>query len=403
MRSSLVFLVLLIALSGCTDRDKATAAVTRRDSADVTIAHLAALNTDALPAWSSTPLYSTTTHDTLQLAGTVTAVFAPDSSLAIGSASDLLSLSPDGHTLRRLGRQGSGPGEYRGILRVGIAEDSTLFVADYSGRITHLTADGRVLGIIPRLEAGSSRRELDVLGWLGSGRVVATWWQQRPNRGDIVGLPSGNVERDPVPLLVYDSTGQLIDSLGLWRGLERALVPPGSRFPIPFARSVVYDARGSTIAIGPTDSLDVSLFQGTQLTLRLTGSGHQTAPTEADVSAWRQGISDDFGEMASVILEAMQDAPKLDRLPAVGALVVDDQRNIWVGEYVTPGTKERRWTVISPTGVPVATMVLPAAPEAFMPGRSEILDAYGDRLALLRMSEDGELSIEVRRFSAALD
>ncbi len=398
MRVFAVVVVLAIALSGCNQDDRPTTEVARRDSAGVTIVHIDELNADALPTWSSTPLYSTTTHDTLQLIGSATAVFAAESSLVIGSGSDLVALSPDGHSLRRLGRQGSGPGEYRGILRVGIVEDGTLFVADYSGRITHLTPDGRVLGIVPRLEAGSSRRELDVLGWLGSDRVVATWWQQRPNRGDIVGLPSGEFERDPVPLLVYDSTGQLVDSLGLWRGLERALTPRGSRFPVAFARSAAYDARGSTIVIGPTDSLDVSLFRGIQLSLRLTGSGHQTVPMEANMSAWREGISDEYGEMASVILEAMQDAPKVDRLPAVGALMVDDQQNIWAGEYVTPGAKERRWTVISPNGVPVATIVLPAAPEAFMPGRSEILDVYGDRLALLGMSEDGEVSIEVRRF-----
>ncbi len=401
VRKSLVFAVVAIAFSGCADGDKLPAGAVRRDSAGVTIVRLADFNVGALPVWSSTPLYSTATHDTLLLGGTVTAVFAADSSLVIGSASDLMSLSPDGQTLHRLGRQGDGPGEYRGILRVGNAEGGALFVAEYRGRITHLTTDGRVLGIVPRLQAGSSRRELDVIAWLDPDRIVATWWQQRPNRGDIVGLPSGDLERDPVPLLVYDSTGQLVDSLGLWRGLERAVVPPGSRFPIPFARSVVYDARGSTLAIGPTDSLDVSLFRGTRLRLRLTGRGDRAAPTETDLSAWRQGVSDEFGELASTLLEAMQSAPMVDRLPAVGALVVDDKGNIWVGEYVTPGAKERQWIVISPTGVPLATIVLPAAPEAFAPGRSEILDVYGDRLALLRVGEEGEVSIEARRFFPA--
>lgn len=396
-----MIVVLAIAGSGCVKSERPTSAVARRDSAGITIVRLADLDDDALPAWSSAPLYSTTTHDTLLLGGTATAVFAADTSLVIGSVSDLLSLSPDGHTLHRLGRQGDGPGEYRYILRLGIAEDGTLFVADYSGRITHLTRSGRVLGIVPRLQPGSSGRELDVVAWLDPDRIVATWWQQRPNRGDIVGLPSGDLERDPVPLLVYDSTGQLVESLGLWRGLERALVPPGSRFPVPFARSVVYDARGSTLAIGSTDSLDASLFQGTKLRLRLTGGSHRAVPTEADISAWRQGVLDEFGELASTLLDGMKDVPKVDQLPAVGALVVDDQRNIWVGEYVTPGTKKRRWIVVSPTGVPLATMVLPATPEAFVPGRSEILDVYGDRLALLRVSEDGEVAIEVRTFYPA--
>jgi hypothetical protein len=84
-------------------------------------------------------------------------------------------------------------------------------------------------------------------------------------------------------------------------------------------------------------------------------------------------------------------------MPVVGALVVDDRRNIWVSDYVTPAEHERRWTVYSPAGRPIGTTVLPAAPTGLVPGRPEVLDVYGDRLALLRESEDGELSIEVRR------
>lgn len=354
---------------------------------------------DAVPDWTSQSLYSTTTHDTLLLGGTTTAVFAPDTSLIIGSVSDLLSLSPDGRTLHRLGRQGDGPGEYRGILRVGIAGDGTIFVADYSGRVTHLTADGEVLGIIPRLQAGSSRRELDVIAWLDSNRVVATWWQQRPNRGDIVGLPGGVFERDPVPLLVYDSAGKMIDSLGLWRGLERTLLSPGGRIPVPFARFVAYDARGATLVIGPTDSVDVSVFDGTRLISRFTARMPGRQPTDADRDAWREAVLQEVG--SPELVAGLEGASQVGALPAVSALVVDNQRNIWVGDYVTPAEHERRWTIYTPAGAPIGTMVLPAAPTGLVPGRSEILDVYGDRLALLRESEDGELSIEVRRYSVA--
>lgn len=354
---------------------------------------------DAVPDWTSQSLYSTTAHDTLLLGGTATAVFAPDSSLVIGSGSDLLSLSPDGQTVRRLGRGGDGPGEYRYILRVGITDDGSLYVADYSGRVTHLTPDGQVLGIIPRLQAGFSRRELDVIAWLDSNRVVATWWQQRPNRGDIVGLPSGDLERDPVPLLVYDSAGRMIDSLGLWRGMERALLSPGGRLPIPFARFAAYDARGSTLVIGPTDSVDVSVFDGTRLATRFTAPAPGRQPTNSDRAAWREAVLQEVGSPELVV--GLEDAPQAEALPAVAALVVDDRRRIWVGDYATPAQHERRWTVYTPSGDPIGTMVLPAALTGLVPGRSEILDVYGDRLALLRESADGELSIEVRRYSAA--
>lgn len=397
MKYSSICVVLAVALSGCIEGDRPTTAAARRDSAGVTIVRLEDFNVDALPVWASTPLYSTDTHDTLRLGGTATAVFAADSSLVIGSVADLLSLSPDGQTVHRLGRQGDGPGEYRGILRVGNAEGGALFVAEYRGRITHLTTDGQVLGIIPRLQAGSSRRELDVIAWLDSGRVVATWWQQRPNRGDIVGLPSGDFERDPVPLLTYDSTGRMTDSLGLWRGMERVLLSPGGRIPVPFARSAAYDARGSTIAIGPTDSIDVSVFDGSRLTTRFTARMPRRQPTDADRAAASEAILLEIGSPEFVA--KLDAAPRIEAMPAVGALVVDDRGNIWIGDYVTPAEHERRWAIYTPTGDPIATMVLPAAPQGLVPGRSELLDVFGDRLALLRESEEGEISIEVRRFA----
>ena len=354
-----------------------------------------AVRFQAVPTWTAKPLYSTTAHDTLQIGQYVSAVFTRDSSLVIGGGLDLVSLSPEGTTLRRLGREGDGPGEYRGVLRVGIADDGTLFVAEYRGRITHITADGRVLGIIPRLQNGSSEREVEVIALLDSNRIVSTWWQQRPNRGDIVGLPSGDFERDPVPLLVYDSTGQQIDSLGLWSGLERALLSPGGRLPVPFARWAAFDARGSTIAIGPTDSIDVSIFDGTRLTNRFTSPAPVRKPTSEDRTAYGQAVLLEKG--SPELVTVLESAPRVEAMPVVGALVVDDQRNVWVGGYVTPAERERRWTIYTASGTALGTMTLPAAPEALVPGRSEILDVYGDRLALLRESEDGEMWIEVRR------
>jgi len=85
--------------------------------------------------------------------------------------------------------------------------------------------------------------------------------------------------------IAYDSAGKMIDSLGLWRGLERTLLSPGGRIPVPFARFVAYDARGATLVIGPTDSVDVSVFDGTRLISRFTARMPGRQPTDADRDA----------------------------------------------------------------------------------------------------------------------
>ncbi len=389
----------VIHAAGCTTEADKRIASRQNSSSDAILVHVPQSMVDTTPAWTSHVAYSTAEVDSVQLWANSTASFVADSSLLIGSGPDLFSVSLDGKTVRRLGREGDGPGEYHRIFRLGTAEDGTVFVGDLFGRVTHIRPSGEVVRIIPRLERGTAGRESDPVALLDSGRMVSTSWQQRPNRGGMAGLPSGDVERDPVPLFALDSTGKLIDTIGQWRGLERVRVNldgEESRLPMPFARFVAYDARGDAIVIGATDSIDISLYDATRLTLRLIVESRQAQPTQQQLDEWRRAVLRDFPDVGEMVLRALDGGPRVDALPAVGALVVDDRRNIWVGSYITPGELQRRWLIFSPEGAPIGRMELPASPESLIPGRSEILDVYGDRLALLRVSDDGELWIEVR-------
>lgn len=387
---------LLAALSvGCAAADEAVSEAHQA----VRIVRRSPRELESVPRWHTTVLHSTADHDSLRLWSITSAAFAPDSSLVIGGGPDLLSLSPDGRAVRRLGRAGDGPGEYRSILSVVPAEDGTLLAADLNGRLTHIRPDGSVLGIVPRLESGGEGRESDPITMLGSGRVVATWWQQRPNRGSLAGLRAGAFERDPVPLLVFDSAGRRTDSLGTWAGLERVVVALGggtSRIPPAFARSTLHDARGDAIVIGPTDSVDVTLFDGVRPVLRLLAAGEREPPSPELEAAWRRGVVAELGDVGELVVRGLAEAPRVRQLPRVGALVVDDARNVWVGGYAPPGATVRHWTVFSPAGAPIGRIDLPALVEALVPGRSEILDVHRGRLALLRESGAGERVIEVR-------
>ncbi len=381
--------------SSCTAGDRARSVV---DEAVPTI-RLSARELDAAPRWQAPVEYSTAGHDSLRPWPFAAAAFGPDTSLIVGAGTELFSLGPGGQGLRRLGRQGDGPGEYRTVFRIIPAADSALLVADLNGRVTRIRPDGSVLGVIPRLEAGGSGRESEPVASLGPDRIVATWWQQRPNRGALEGLPAGDFERDPVPLLVFDSTGRWVDSLGTWSGLERVVVPQSggmSRIPPAFARSTLHDARGDAIAIGPTDSVDVTLLRDGRPVLRLFVAGEAEPPSRELEAAWRRGVVEELGEVGDLVIRALAGAPRVAALPRVGALVVDDERNLWVGGYVPPGGTVRPWTVFSPAGKPIGRLDLPAMVEAFLPGRSEILDASHGRLALLRETEAGERFIEVR-------
>lgn len=103
------------------------------------------------PQWTTRPLFSTETSDSVQIGGSVDAVFSNDTSLVIGSGGALLQLSATGTFVRRLGREGDGPGEFRTLYRLGIAADGSLFAADlWSGRFTQMTVEGGLVRIIAR-------------------------------------------------------------------------------------------------------------------------------------------------------------------------------------------------------------------------------------------------------------
>jgi hypothetical protein len=91
--------------------------------------------------------------------------------------------------------------------------------------------------------------------------------------------------------------------------------------------------------------------------------------------------------------------------PAYGALVIDASGRIWIGEYVGLTEDERRWTVFGVDGRPIGRLSLPVfrpewiEVENSIPGflTHELLDATGDRIAILRKDSLDVQYIEVRQ------
>ena len=145
---------------------------------------------------------------------------------------------PDGTFLRRLGRLGSGPGEFREAF--GLAWDSLrrLMVVDHSNsRYTFFDTSGSLAGSTPREQMG-------VYGWrweggvLRDGRVVEYAARFAPGSRRML-------------LLVLGADGRVSDSLNLPQpaggGFYRIDLADGYMVvPIPFAPQMVWrlDARG---------------------------------------------------------------------------------------------------------------------------------------------------------------
>ncbi len=393
-------IVLTLAASRCASRSDSADPVATRDSTGALTVRLTVLQQAATPEWRTTTLFTTRAIDTLHLGYYVDARLLPDSSLLLSATSRLFLLNPDGSVRRIIGREGNGPGEYQRITRLAIAADGRILVGDYgsgpgASRLTILRPDGSLQRIIRTLGPVGAIYEMDPIALLSDGSVLATYWQRRPNREE-PGMPSGEFGRDSAPLIVFDSIGRERGRLGLWRGLERVPVGLGNLVP-RFGHTTVYRASGEYALIGATDSLDLSLYIGRRLGLRLTGPRVPRTPTADDDRRWRQALKEHYADVAETYLSAVAEGPTVGTLPTVGAALADDTGNLWVGAFTLPRDSLRTWQVFSPSGVPLGHLELPAHDDPMIPGTSELLDVRSDRLVLLREEATGDVVVEVRR------
>ena len=346
--------------------------------------------------WTSTAEFTTLPIDTLQLGGgeSFFARFLPDGSLIVANGPTIVRLSPTGAFDGVVARGGDGPGEFRTILGLGIADDGSLIASDHeSGRFTQLRPDGSVVRTIPRLRPFAAWTGMAPFAMLADGRVLAAPWQWRAARDPDSGA-AGAPERDQVAFVTYDSEGEVSDTISVLPGLERS-----EGFVAPFARSALYGGRGGARWVsGTSDSLDLTVYEGVEPRTRLVAPKVLTSISSRQRSQRDSAVAAKFGgSVGAAVVERQAHAPVPASPPDIGGILLDAAGRIWVGMYAMPGERARRWYVFSATGEPLGRLVLPAFGDALLPLRTEVLDVAQGRLALVRETGDGEVFIEVRR------
>lgn len=397
IESSVSMLCRLIAvsllLSSCVP--EATESITPSlDSVGVPIVRLPSLEASTAPEWTTELVYSTAGRDDLGLGRSyfLSAVLVDDSTLWVADGPRITMLGTDGTRMRTVGRSGGGPGEFQWeVSSLGLAEDGSIFAFElFGGRFTLFSPEGQLVSSATRLASAVADQESEVVAVLDGSNALTLLWQGRPFAlGDTVA--DGIYHRNKVTLRLHDKSGSIIDSLGAWPGLQRAI----GNLPIRFASGAVFDGRMGSIVIGTTDSLDFTLFRGTTRTSRFLGPPFRRAVTDAEIAAWREGVAHESPD-ADVFLDLATKFDQLAVMPTVGGVVLDDEGNLWIGEYATPRNAERRWHIISPTGTPIGRLSLPTRTSSLMPGRIELLDVAHGRLVLVRELGDGDVVIEVR-------
>ncbi|HET9948883.1 MAG TPA: hypothetical protein VFQ22_08175 [Longimicrobiales bacterium] len=258
----------------------------------------------------------------------VDAIFPGDSALVLadGGASALLFVDAGSATVRRVGREGDGPGEFRYLQHV--LPHPSGNVLTYDGRLTRFDLAGEVVGT-ERLDP-ESVVSLRPLLQREDGTVAAVLGEQR-----IFG--PGGEHRDTVPLMVFSTGASAPDTIATWLGLERAFAsaPEGIYLvPIAFARTFFAAANLRRIAITSSDSLDVTIFSAQMAPLlRIVAPPEARGPSPAEVDEWRARMMAGVPDRSATLLRALESTPVRTRYPGLDGLVLDALDRLWVAEH----------------------------------------------------------------------
>ena len=394
----LVFAALSTAPLACESQSTetvSTGSITTADSAGVEIVRVSDVHMLDLPEVELRLLHTTTTIPDLFFEAVIAATFLPDSSLVVadGRLFELTFLAPDGTVRARSGQEGEGPGEYLDITRIAVGPDGAPFVFDWrQRRLTFLDSQGTVTDII-RLEQGTGLGAAVPLSRLGSGEVLAAL-ETRPT------LPPG-IQRGPVFLVLANHAGEIVDTLGQWAGKERHVGDDWN--PVGFGLTALFSGRGEHALVGTNDSLNLTLYRGAAPVTRIRGGYSPRMVTAAEKEEWTETFLGIFPEeVRASWRRRLEQSTVRDTYPAYGAISVDAEGRIWIGDYPKLADEMRRWTILEADGTAVGTLRLPVLRPIWLEDTvavtgqpHELLDVAHGRIAVLRRDELGVEFVEV--------
>ncbi|MHB1195075.1 MAG: hypothetical protein ACYC6F_18790 [Longimicrobiales bacterium] len=365
------------------------------DSAGIRIVDWTQVDLSSLPQLRTKSAASTLESDT-ELYRVRDGLFVSDSVVVVANdgTGEILWLDGSARVIRRVGAKGDGPGEYRNIAWLGTGEAGTLWVFDRNhGRLTQLDSLGVVLSTRV-LAPDRALVTLRPLVHMPDGVTLAVYAESREHFR--LGLAE---TRDTVPLLRFAAAGTM-DTLGVWLGQERsfAQVSQGiAAVPIGFARHLEASGRGVRAAVGATDGLAISLYEGGPRPVLIIRADWRGDPVSAgEIAAWREAVLAQLPTDNAEYRRTWEQGPVRSTHPAFERLLVDSDGRIWIGRNATPGAARRDWVVATPDGRPTARIQLPATFRA-LSAAPELLDAHGDLILLVRRTELDEEVVELVR------
>ncbi len=253
--------------------------------------------------------------------------------------------------LRKVGRKGDGPGEFRGLALVRrIRGDSLVAYDGAGGRVSSFDPQGKfVRSLETRDPLSPPYRLVDVFN---DGALLLYRSEKRFNS-----LPRSSVTRDTLTLLRRDPARETLDSLATFPGRESVLQIQMNNGQIqnvkvtnyPFMKETMVVAGGDAFYVGLNEAFSIERRREDGTLERVIRRAHESEPV-------RGAYLDSLKSVEGATFEGV---PIPDALPAFGALKVDEGGNLWVQSFPYPGSPPKRWEVFDPSGKLLGAVTLP--------------------------------------------
>ena len=198
-----------------------------------------------------------------------------------------------------------------------------------------------------------------------------------------------------------NDAGEIVDTLGQWAGKERHVSDDWN--PVGFGLTALFTGRGEHALVGTNDSLNLTLYRGAAPVTRIRGGYSPRMVTPAEKEEWTETFLGIFPEeVRASWRRRLEQSTVGNTYPAYGAISVDADGRIWIGDYPKLADEMRRWTILEADGTPVGTLRLPVLRPLWLEDTvavtgqpHEVLDVAHGRIAVLRRDELGVEFVEV--------
>jgi hypothetical protein len=354
MKLAVVVGIVVVGAS-CTSADSGSRTVTR-DSAGVRIVENSAPGWDSTGGWRITeaPMLSIGSKDgsaDYQFIRIVGATRFEDGTIAVGDAgtNSIRFYDAQGALRRSVGRAGNGPGEFRAMQSFRRQDD---FIDVFDRRVNRMTVFDRSGTVVRTIQV---QRPFYAMHRLTSGR-----WLTAEEEGFYGGRfredATPGLHRFPSAAMIVDSTGAVVDTVGMFPGAETAyyrLDGQTGSLPAAYGRTLAFATSEGDAFVVTGHLFGFDVYDSTGRWIRSVRASDRNPPLRPeDVDRFNQAFLDQIGDSAARggfrrAFELMTTPPT--KAPA-GRVLVDRRGYIWLAEYENEYLPAAAWHVFDRDG-----------------------------------------------------